>query len=122
MSKIIHLYGPSPCHTYTTICGMNINAKYKTTPNKKEVTCKRCKKTKAFRRNKTMRHGNATVGVLLVTVIILFFIGVYYMRRADRLLECLKGNHVYNVQIVGGIVEWTPYDICPKCEQQIGKE
>ena len=48
-NKIVHLYGPSPVHTYTTVCGMNINSKYIDTINKREVTCKRCKRTKAFR-------------------------------------------------------------------------
>ena len=47
--KIVHLYGPSKTHTYTTVCGLNINDNYKDTLLKGKVTCKRCKKTKSYR-------------------------------------------------------------------------
>ena len=46
--KPVNLYGPSQVHTYTTVCGMDINTDYIDTINKREVTCKRCKKTKVF--------------------------------------------------------------------------
>lgn len=47
--KPVHLYGPSPRHTYTTVCGLNIRDNYKDTTVKRKVTCKRCKKTKSFK-------------------------------------------------------------------------
>lgn len=48
--SVIHLYGPSITHMYTTICGQNINAEYKDTVNPDEVTCKNCLRTKNFRK------------------------------------------------------------------------
>lgn len=43
--KKVHLYGPSICHTYTTVCGLQISDTYLDTTNRKKVTCKRCLRT-----------------------------------------------------------------------------
>ena len=50
--EVIHLYGASKIHTYTTVCGLPFDTTYLETIVKRKVTCKRCKKTKAFKGNK----------------------------------------------------------------------